>query len=308
MKKTIGIFSIMALFIITACNLASGVMFKTVKGSGVVITEARQVSGFERVEVCCGMELYLTQGEVESLEIEADDNLIDEIVTTVANRNLLIQYRETSNVNYQPSKPVRIYLSAVEIREVSISGGGEFIVESLTSDGFDLELSGGSDGKIGAIEAEEIKFQISGGGDIVARHLEVENLAVTVSGGGELDADQVEAGRLEIELSGGSDAEIRDLSADELSLESSGGGRVSMMGVIKNGEINLSGGSSFDGQDLESQEITFSSSGGGRSTLRVEDSLRVDLSGGSWLGYYGQPQVLSQELSGDSELEYLGGD
>ncbi|MCJ7700786.1 MAG: DUF2807 domain-containing protein [Anaerolineales bacterium] len=308
MKKTMGIFSITALFVITACNLASGLSFKTVTGSGVVITEERQVSGFERINVCCGMELYLTQGETESLKIEADDNFMDEIVTTIDNGSLWVQYRELSNVNYQPSKPVRLYLSAVEIREVSISGGGDLNLESLASEGFELDLSGGSDGQIGTIAAEDVRFQMSGGGEILAGNLETESLAITVSGGGEFEVDQVEAGLLEIDLSGGSDADIRDLSAAELRLESSGGGRVSMAGVLKKGEINLSGGSSFNGQDLESQEITFTCSGGGRSTLRVADSLQVDLSGGSWLGYYGQPQIQAQGVSGDSELESLGGD
>jgi len=48
----------------------------TITPSGVVISETRDVSGFDSVDVSTLGELTLIQGATESLVIEADDNLM----------------------------------------------------------------------------------------------------------------------------------------------------------------------------------------------------------------------------------------
>jgi hypothetical protein len=286
MKMTALLFSLTTLFVITACGVFSGLGFKTINGSGDVVTEKRDVSGFDSVDVCCGMVLILTQGESESLEIEADDNFMEEILTTVENETLNIRYQTTSNVNYRPTQPVRLYLKAVDVSKVSISGGGELKNESLSSDRFVLDISGGGSAQIGT--------------------LTVDDISLRVSGGGEIDADTIQTEMISIHMSGGGKADIKALTADTLTLESSGGGRTEIAGAITGGNIDLSGGSNFDGKELTSKEMIFSSSGGGHSTIWVDDSLEVTLSGGSSLGYYGSPGNLREELSGGSSLDSLG--
>ncbi|MHA2429081.1 MAG: GIN domain-containing protein [Candidatus Hermodarchaeia archaeon] len=286
MKMTVLLFSLTTLFVITACGVFSGLGFKTITGSGDVVTEIRDVSGFDSVDVCCGMVLILTQGESESLEIEADDNFMEEILTTVENAVLNVHYRTISNVNYRPSKPVRLYLSAVDVSKISISGGGELKNESLNSDRFELDISGGGSAQMGT--------------------LAVDDVSLHVSGGGEIDADTIQAEMIRIHMSGGGITDIKALKADTLTLESSGGGRTEIAGSITGGNIDLSGGSNFDGKELDSKEMVFSSSGGGHSTIWVEESLEVTLSGGASVGYYGSPGIIREELSGGSSLDSLG--
>ncbi len=286
MKKNILGFSAITLFMMSACGIFTGLGFETISGSGNVITATRDVANFNRVDVCCGMVLNLTQGDQESLKIEADDNFMDEILTRVDNGTLTIQYRITSNVSYRPTKPVLLELTVVDINGVSISGGGKFNCEQITSDRFDLELSGGSDANLGALAAEQIYLDVSGGGDSIA--------------------DSIQAETIDIHMSGGSETDIKDLATDTLSLENSGGGRATVAGSITKGKINLSGGSNINGKELGCKEMNFSSSGGGRSTLWVQDSLEVTLSGGSSLGYYGSPEILRENLSGGSNLDSLG--
>ena len=52
-----------------------------------MITASRSVSGFSSIQVNLGAELVLTQGNGESLNIEADDNLMPYILTDVHNGN-----------------------------------------------------------------------------------------------------------------------------------------------------------------------------------------------------------------------------
>jgi hypothetical protein len=286
MKKHILLFSLITLFVISACGVSTRLGFKPIEGSGDVITETRNVSGFSRVDVCCGMVLNLTQGGQETLKIEADDNFMEEIQTSIENGTLIIQYRNTSNINHRPSQPVQLHLSVVDINEVSISGGGKFNNERLNSERFKLELSGGSSADLKALNANQVGFQVSGGGDI--------------------DVETIEAADVTIELSGGSNAAIQELVAGQLSLDISGGGRAAVAGNVTTADIGLSGASQFDGKEMASQEMKFKASGGGHSIIWVEDSLVVTLSGGSSIGYYGAPEILDQQLSGGSDLDSLG--
>lgn len=285
MKKTIVI-AIATLFGVMACGLFSGIGFRTVIGSGEIATETRDVAGFDRVDVCCGMTLHLTQEGSESLQIEADDNFMEEIITRVENGLLRIYYRDTSNVSYRPSQQVRVYLSVANLREVSISGGGDLDAESLTGEGFKLELSGGSEAILASLKVEDVEVDISGGGDIQAALIRAEHI--------------------KIDLSGGSDADLRDLTADTFRLDCSGGGSAEISGVVSALEVELSGGSRLDGGDLAGDTVIFSSSGGGNSTIWAETSLAVRLSGGSSLSYYGFPDILRQDLSGGSSINSLG--
>jgi hypothetical protein len=274
----------LTLLFVSACGVA-GFGFRTIEGSGVIVSEKRNVSDFDGVEVCCGMHLYLIQGDQESLLVTADDNLMDEIETRVIGNRLVVEYRLKNNVSYRPSEPIHLELTVVDIDAVSISGGGWIESPAIEADSFDLDLSGGGDGYIAELTADRVDIHISGGGDV--------------------EADTVNVKNLNVNLSGGSDATIDDLVAETLNLEVSGSGRADISGSVADQDINLSGGSDYEAGDLESKYATINSSGGGDSIVWVVEKLDVDISGGGNLEYYGNPQIYSS-TSGGSNVTSLG--
>lgn len=326
MKRITFIFSLFVLFVSVACGLTTNIGFQTIQGSGKIVSESRDVSGFTDVEVCCGMELYLTQGDVESLEIEADDNFMEEIITTVVGNRLEVKYERMNNVNYNPSQPVKIYLTMVDVLGVSLSGGGYLEADTLESEGFDLSLSGGSDAWIADLVTGNMDVSVSGGGELNAQSIQgdqtrmdfsggsdaqIENLTTTStdisnSGGGNIDIDSCETEKLKLTLSGGSDGVINSLDAETLEISSSGGGTVEVAGSVTGQTISMSGGSRYLAEDLKSDTTSFSGSGGGRSTAWVLETLLVNLSGGSVLEYYGSPSITNSSSSSSSELVPLG--
>lgn len=60
------------------------------RGSGNLITEEREVSDFDRVELASDGELMLTQGGSESLIIEAEDNVMSYITSEVRGGTLVL--------------------------------------------------------------------------------------------------------------------------------------------------------------------------------------------------------------------------
>lgn len=286
MKRTLILITIISLFLITSCSIFNLLGYETIRGSGDIVTENRNVSNFDSVDVCCGMELYLTQNGAESLQIEADDNILPEIETRVVDQKLEIFYLDTNDVNYQPTQPVRIYLTVNEIQAVSISGGGILDAEDLSSNSIKLALSGGSDADIGRFEAEQIHIDVSGGGNF--------------------QSDFIKVDAINLELSGASDAWIEDISTNSLVVNCSGGGKVEISGFAESSAVEMSGGGDFNAKDLQINDLVINISGGGRGTVWVGDRLDVNLSGGSSLNYYGQPEILRQDTTGGSSLDSLG--
>ncbi len=235
MKKLIMVVTIAMAMMLSACAA------RVVRGSGNVVRETRDVRGFEQIDICCGMELILSQASQESLEIEAEDNIIAEIETRVVGDTLEVgyieQYPETA---YWPTKPIRLFLSVEVVREIDISGGGELDAFEIETDSFDLHLSGGSDAEIDALNVDDFDLDVSGGGDVKVSG-QVNEQRIELSGGSSYEASELVSEQAVINVSGGGNAEI--WVTDSLDVNASGGSSVSYYGQpIVNS--NSSGGSS----------------------------------------------------------------
>jgi hypothetical protein len=280
------IFVIVTMLLVSSACLAGTGLGKEIHGSGNIASETRQVGGFEEIDICCGMQLVLTQEEAETLEIQADDNLLPEIVTEVAAGELIIRYKDTNGgTRYLPSQPVRVRVGAIEIRNLVVSGGGALEAGPLQTDHLAIDLSGGSRATLDTITADSLRVEVSGGGDLSTQGLELS--------------------AMDLDLSGGSTASLGAMQAESLKLESSGGGEIAVAGGVTMQDLSFSGGTSYQAGDLQSQDARINMSGGGEVTLWVTETLDADLSGGARIEYYGQPRI-TEQLSGGSELVSLG--
>jgi hypothetical protein len=185
----------LALFL---ANAACGLVF--VRGSGNVISVARQESGFDRISVSGGMHLYLSQGDEEMLEIEAEDNILPYIESYVEDGLLVVRYERGRS--FRTQYPVRVHAVMVEVREITGSGGSQIQTKNIESDALSIVLSGGGSGEFMSIETDHLTVNFSGGsrGTFSGRAAEQ---VVRVSGGGRYHAGEVESNTTLINLSGG---------------------------------------------------------------------------------------------------------
>ncbi|MBN1428363.1 MAG: DUF2807 domain-containing protein [Anaerolineae bacterium] len=158
-KRCIYILSVLTL--IALLLAACGIDMPT--GSGHMASSTRPVSGFDRVELAITGDLIITQGEQESLEIEAEDNLLDYIDTTVHGDTLVIELKKDALFRQvQPTRPIRYYLTMKDIHGVVVSGSGNAKAER--------------------IETGDLRIDVSGSGDITIDTLNASALIITVSG------------------------------------------------------------------------------------------------------------------------------
>ena len=293
MRKVAFLSLILCVILFVACDRLDK------EGSGVVVSETRDVFPFDTIQVCCGMALYLTQAEEHSLRIEAEDNLIEDIVNDRSGSTMAVEFRGQGTTNYRPTEPVKVYVTMPNIEGVAVSGGGLLEAEQIDAEKLAITLSGGSQGRIDSAIATELAVTVSGGGHFESDNLEAgealfelsggsntgieallaDEVHFSVSGGGRVDGQRILAKMLKLDLSGGSQAHLAQFAGDNLEAVISGGGRAEIAGDVESQLIDLSGGSQFSGADLLSRLTEIR--GNGDATIWATESLDADLSGGA---------------------------
>ncbi len=66
----------------------------SVKGSGIVKNESRNIAGFSSISISIPARLTIVQGETEGVVLEGDDNILPLIETVVDDRQLQIRFKE----------------------------------------------------------------------------------------------------------------------------------------------------------------------------------------------------------------------
>ena len=134
-----------ALLVFTCIGLVGCVA--PIRGSGNVVEEKREVSGFDRVRLDGIGELILTQGDDESLVIEAEDNLMEYIKTSVRGDELIININSPRRP-LVPTKTLRFYVTVSELEGVSVDGAGSVEGEDLDVESIEFSIDGAGDIKI----------------------------------------------------------------------------------------------------------------------------------------------------------------
>jgi hypothetical protein len=197
------------------------------RGSGNVVTETREVSGFQAIEVSYPAQVLVEQGSTESVKIEAEDNLTPGLKTQVRNGVLEISYQPATGRHVNPTKPVRISIVVKNLTHVDFSTAGELTVEKLNTDTLDLSLSGAGSVNLEGIQAKALRLNLSGAGSMTASGT-ADDLSLTISGFGDFKGADLHSQTANVNISG---AGSSTLWVDKhLSAELSGAGSVSYYG------------------------------------------------------------------------------
>jgi hypothetical protein len=136
--------------------------------------------------------------------------------------------------------------------------------------------------------------------------ISVIDLTGLISEGGTVfKIDGLNTGSLEITLSGGADVEIGSIIATDISVEVNGAGDLSFSGQVETQDIRIDGIARYNAVGLESQEVRVEINGGAEVRLRVAEALEIEIRGGGYVGYYGNPLV-TQDIQGTGNIERLG--
>lgn len=202
-------------------------------------TEVRNVTGFSKIDVSEGIKVELTLGDKEFVEVTADEEYIDIVLTEVSNGELNI-YIKGNNWNNN-NKKILVKVTATKVESIDVSSGASVISQNLIeSDELDMSASSGSSLKI-AFKAKEASCDVSSGANAklkgAAKYFDTE-----ASSGSSIHAGEVIAVKVMADVSSGASISVH--AEEEINAEASSGGSIKYSGSPKNVDIDKSSGGS----------------------------------------------------------------
>jgi hypothetical protein len=228
--KMIGIAAgiILVLLLVCICSSATISLVKAF-GSQNVISEERDVDSFKEIESNVKVNIIFEQGS-PSLEIEAEDNIIDRITTEVQNGKLIIKKKSSfpNLFNFLfPRKDINITVSSTDLDSIVINGNGKFTADTLTLDSLKITTSGSSNIDIVSLKAFELKSTINGSAKYEISG-ELERQTITINGSGDYYAENLVTEDITIDINGSGNVQVNAL--DELDIDIAGSGEVQYKG------------------------------------------------------------------------------
>ena len=211
----------------TACNqiqISSGA--NTVVGSGKVISENRPVSGFTSVLVSGSGQADITIGDKESLVIEAEDNILPLIETSVQNGKLTIGMKPNTSITTM--RGIRYTITVKSLTGVETSGSADVTVTNTASaESFTASTSGSGAIKLNDVQAATLNIHTSGSGNIAAAG-KAGTASVTTSGSGNVSGANLQCASANATTSGSGNITL--WVTGSLTARTSGSGNVNYYG------------------------------------------------------------------------------
>lgn len=150
-----------------------------VNGNGRIVSEVRDVRGFDGVALLGVGDLDVVQSGQESLIITADENLLSRLSSDVIGGELVLAV--DSNREIIPSRTIDYRVDAIELFSVALLGVGDVDLRAVDTTDLFLDLAG-----IGDVDAEGVadfqEIRITGVGDYDAADLASAEVDVDLTG------------------------------------------------------------------------------------------------------------------------------
>lgn len=207
-----------------------------VKGNGNVVRQERNTDSFSAIDISGVFHVYLTQGDTESVFVEADENLLDLIETINQGSKLVVRLKKGVEIKKAKRKDVHITLRNIDELEVS----GVVHVESttpITAQQLELNIGGVSNTDLD-LRCDYLDVRSNMVGSLTLRG-SVKEADIENNGVGSLKAFDLQVDKLTLRNSGVGSAEVT--AQEEISINASGIGSVRYKGdpIVK--ELESSG-------------------------------------------------------------------
>ena len=212
---------------------------QVVVGSNNIITQEKQLSAYDRIEVLGSYDVIFTDGEVGKIKIKAPDNILPLIQTEVSDGLLKIGAEKN---RYKVKEPIIIYVPVdSRLKQVVIKGSADIYTEkSLETKALEVDVYGSGDVRL-QVDVSSLALKIDGSGDIRVGG-KTDNLSININGSGNVEVPNLKAEKAVISISGAGD--VSAYVTEDVDVSITGSGDVIIKGNPKKvkQKINGSGG------------------------------------------------------------------
>lgn len=179
---------------------------KGISGSGVMKTESREISGIKRVSIMGSGQLLITQGDRESLRVEAEDNLLTFLHTAMDGNTLVLEVQP--GVVFLPTQPIVYRLTVKELEGLTLAGSGKIEVEKLVVGRLSIVLDGSGEIHLGDLYSSQLLVTIGGSGKCGIDQGITAGGSIEITGSGDLQAGNLAITSARIVISGSGSATV----------------------------------------------------------------------------------------------------
>jgi hypothetical protein len=197
------------IFLVSACS-----HFKGVPGSGVRKTEQRDLKSFKAIDTSGAYEIAVTCQKPDSVQVEADDNILPLIKTEVRDGVLYV----SAERGYNMSKPVKLLITLSDLGNIATHGAGQISVSDVKND--------------------KIEFKSTGAASITASG-QTKTVNIESTGAGEIDTSNLRAQMATVRVTGAASVDV--FASEQLDANVSGAGSVTYAGNPKTVNKSVSG-------------------------------------------------------------------
>lgn len=202
-----------------SCNLDFGA-----HGNGNVQLEERPINNpFTTIKATKGLTVYITQGNQESILVEADENLQELILTDIENNVLKIHTKE--NIGYATSKKITVTFKDIS-KIISTSGSDVYSTNTISTENLTIKTTSGSNMKLD-VNASSLYCESSSGSNLGVSG-KTNNLIAVATSGSDIKARNLMAISCEVKATSGADITIN--TSKELIAKATSGGDIKYFG------------------------------------------------------------------------------
>jgi hypothetical protein len=165
---------------LTSCE---DILDHCIDGNGNRDVDLRMLDSFKEIQINGDFEISIDTNQVTSARIEADENLMDFIVTHVTSNRLIIESRNGHCL--RPSQPIEISVTCPFVNVIHLNGSGSVDCFGLKTDELEVSVSGSGQVTCNDVECNTADYELEGSGSIVSK-LVTENINAQIEGSGEI--------------------------------------------------------------------------------------------------------------------------
>jgi hypothetical protein len=252
MKRSILMITVLALAAL-ACISSP---FNLVRGSGNVVTETYDVSGFDQVELETIGTLYIEQGDVDSLTVETDDNILPLLI--VESGNGMLSLSDQASGQLLPTAGIIFRVTVRDLSLVAANSSGNIFVGPIEADRLEVQLNASGRVEMDAVTADEFSISSTGSGDMRVDQVTADTIETKMNASGSVElAGETDSHKVDIRGSGSLHA--ADLQTSETVVEINASGSATVHATEKlDVSISGSGDVSYYGDPALTQSINAS--------------------------------------------------
>lgn len=264
------ILTILSIILISCSSFA-------IKPETKVVKEDRNLSGFSQIQTSSSIDIYIQQGDKESVIVETNEEYQKQVIIIVEEKKLIIK---TKGNIMNPDK-FNVYITVKVLDNIFSAGSGD--IES-----------------VGTLIFPKLNFNITGSGDL-EMNLDSKTVSLNIEGSGDVELEG-KITNLDMHISGSGDVEASTIEYDSVLLSLSGSGDVKLMGSAKLFNIDDSGSGDVECATFKVKETNVNSTGSGDIKLNVEETLNLNLAGSGDFKLIGNPATKNIKAVGSGNF------